>query len=724
MFEPLPGSKGKDEPNENRIDPPFETGEGGETEPAPYGYASDTGEGARRGGGTTDVLATVPSKAMAETSTLLPLSVLRNLSDKVYEKRKAAALELEQVVKQFVLAEDVRRLEALIRLLVDKYASSPHANYRKGGLIGLAAAVVGLSVYTDVFLPEIVPPVLKCFDDQESGVRYYACESLYNIAKIAREGFISFFNEVFDSLCMLSADTDSKVQNAALLLDRLMKDIVTESAAFSVETFIPLLKERLALQNPYVRQFLIGWVTVLDGVPDIDMLEYLPDVLDGLFNMLSDPNNEIRQQAELSILEFLEDASNAPDKVNFHQLSTILAARSDTEDELTKLTAMKWLDKFTELAPEVLEPHFAKLLSVILPNIAHSNTEIQAVAGKLNLHIHAAHQSGTYGKLDAKGSLETLQAQLKNTAEPTRLESLQWIRSLLVYSRDLVKPEIDTLTPDLFLAVEDHSEHVVLESLEVLGKLATLESHYFRTLVAELLRLFKKEQSPNLLSNRGELILRKLCSVLGSEKFYGELARDLQNDDPAFVSMMVQVMNLILLTAPELQDLRGKLKRSIINSDKEYCNLLLQLYYAWRFSPGATISLCFLAQAYSHASSIISVLADSYVDVDLLVQVHKLVLLLESPIFAYLRLQLLEPQRYPHLLKSLYGLLMILPQSKAWETLMSRLRSVPTLEMLQMSQGTKAAKPLDEGNASGLNFEKMLDAFVDAQKLHAGRKED
>ena len=33
--------------------------------------------------------------------------------------------------------------------------------------------------------------------------------------------------------------------------------------------------------NPYVRQFLVGWITVLDSVPYIDMLGFLPDFLDG-----------------------------------------------------------------------------------------------------------------------------------------------------------------------------------------------------------------------------------------------------------------------------------------------------------------------------------------------------------------------------------------------------------------------------------------------------------
>lgn len=43
-------------------------------------------------------------------------------------------------------------------------------------------------------------------------------------------------------------------------------------------------------------QLLVGWITVLDSVPDIDMLEFLPEYLGGLFDMLSDEKKDIRQQ--------------------------------------------------------------------------------------------------------------------------------------------------------------------------------------------------------------------------------------------------------------------------------------------------------------------------------------------------------------------------------------------------------------------------------------------
>lgn len=42
--------------------------------------------------------------------------------------------------------------------------------------------------------------------------------------------------------------------------------------------------------SPPRRQFLISWVAVLESVPDLDLLAYLPELLDGLLNLLSDPN--------------------------------------------------------------------------------------------------------------------------------------------------------------------------------------------------------------------------------------------------------------------------------------------------------------------------------------------------------------------------------------------------------------------------------------------------
>ena len=49
-----------------------------------------------------------------------------------------------------------------------------------------------------------------------------------------------------------------------------------------------------------------------------------------------------------------------------------------------------------------------------------------------------------------------------------------------------------------------------------------------------------------------------------------------------------------------------------------------------------------------------------------------------------LRLQLLEPSKYPYLYKCLYGLLMLLPQSDAFDILKNRLNTVTSLGSLYL----------------------------------------
>ena len=112
------------------------------------------------------------------------------------------------------------------------------------------------------------------------------------------------------------------MKNGAELLDRLLKDIVSESAsvyvpqyaetektrlnmeyqqskgilvshpeddgttsprkAFSLAHFIPLLTDRLITRNPLTRSFLVSWITVLDSVPELELLAYLPEFLSNL----------------------------------------------------------------------------------------------------------------------------------------------------------------------------------------------------------------------------------------------------------------------------------------------------------------------------------------------------------------------------------------------------------------------------------------------------------
>jgi vacuole morphology and inheritance protein 14 len=70
---------------------------------------------------------------------------------------------------------------------------------------------------------------------------------------------------------------------------------VTESASFDLVNFMPLLRERLYTKNTFARQFVISWISVLHAVPDINLVIFLPELLDGLFHILEDPTMEIKK---------------------------------------------------------------------------------------------------------------------------------------------------------------------------------------------------------------------------------------------------------------------------------------------------------------------------------------------------------------------------------------------------------------------------------------------
>ncbi|KAK4159640.1 vacuolar protein 14 C-terminal Fig4p binding-domain-containing protein [Cladorrhinum sp. PSN259] len=778
--------------------------------------------------------------------------------------------ELERIIRELVAAKQDAQVEAILDQLCNDYAYAVHQPHaRNGGLIGLAAAAIALgSQELARYLELIVPPVLACFTDQDARVRYYACEAMYNIAKVAKGEILIYFNHIFDALCRLGADTELSVKNGAELLDRLIKDIVSESAAtyvsvleqpppyqeddkdvqddsvelptaFSLKKFIPLLRDRIYVLNPFTRTFLVGWIILLDSIPDLELVTYLPEFLSGLLRFLSDPNrdvhvatqgcldkflNEIRRIARIkkgiaeskkskegkrkredstdsnSLRPQLEEgdevtSDTAADddddddeleseddwvpgqdvQINYKAILEILTATLDSplgmrprasggnfgianrvSEEDGLLESLRWIVEFLDICPEEVLPFTPKILANLLPAMASGVESIRQAAARVNTslmdyvvslsddaelatmqppprpQLGDSRQDGTtsarvslsssrelemrsptpaqgngafagtptpaasatqlqpQADLDYAAAVNSLTLLFLNDHEATRVAALTWLIMLHRKAPRKVLAFNDGTFPALLKTLSDPAEAVVTKDLQLLSQISrNSEDDYFTNFMVNLLQLFSTDRK--LLETRGNLIIRQLCTSLSAERIYRTLADCIEKEeDLEFASIMVQNLNNNLITAPELAELRKRL-RNLETKDGQM--FFVALFRSWCYNAVATFSLCLLAQAYEQAYNLLQIFAELEMTVNILIQIDKLVQLLESPVFTYLRLQLLEPEKYPHLYKCLYGLLMLLPQSSAFAALKNRLNSVSSIGYLHIAPRPIATTP-------------------------------
>lgn len=685
-----------------------------------------------------------------------PLSAacVRSLNDKMYEKRKAAALEIEKMVKEFAAHNNTVQIKRLLKVLGQDFATSQNPHTRKGGLIGLAAIAVGLGKDTGQYIEDLIHPILACFSDSDLRVRYYACESLYNVVKIARGAVLPQFTDIFAALSKLACDSEQSVKNATELLDRLMKDIVTESGLFDLVGFMPLLRERIYTKNPFGRQFVIAWVSVLDAVPNMDFIIFLPEILDGLFKILEDPQPEIKKVTDTVLGEFLRSIKANPARVDFPAMINILITHAQSTDELLQLTAITWIKEFVQLSGPLMLPSMSGILVAVLPCLAYdgdTRKSIKETATQVNTSLmklitmessqvtnntsesntqeqNDAAQSGPLAEsLDLASVVEVLTKHLMYMSVQTKVAVLKWIHHLFINIPHKMFNHIEDLFRILMRSLSDNSDEVVQQTLVVMAEIISskspkaatmsidekMQNKYFTKFIVNLLRLFSTDR--HLLEERGAFIIRELCVLLSAEDVYQALARILlQEQNLSFACTMIQALNVILLTSSELFDLRNRLKD--LNST-ESCELFKCLYVSWCHNPVATVALCFLSQHYGHACDIIRSFENIEVTVEFLTEIDKLVQLIESPIFTYLRLQLLDREKNVELVFALYGLLMILPQSEAYATLQRRLAAIPPTTN-PISRIVK--KERDYSNV--FNFPKLLEHFHHVQEQHKEHK--
>ncbi|KRX77838.1 Protein VAC14 -like protein [Trichinella sp. T6] len=688
-------------------------------------------------------------------SSILSTSLVRHLTDKIYEKRKVGALELQKLVVDYINQNQMEQVEKIITIL-NGYVRALNPHTRKGGLLGLAAVAIALGKHSEKYSNVLLVPVLECLQDIDTRVRYYACEASYNIIKIARETALLQFSVLFDALCKLAADPDKNTRSGAELMERQLKDIAIHCNKFDVFEFVCLLRERIYAKNSFVRRYLISWVHDLQSQPNINLLQYLPEILDGLFQILTEPTPKIREACEVVLGQFLREIIQKPEAADLEHMVNVLIVHAQSNDCFAKYNALMWLHEFLKLDGSRMKSFLPGYVLVTLPCLAYaeSDSDILQVSRRINtglMTLVSSEKSDNSSSFELSAMVEVLLPSLNDGEVSSKIAALKWIHYLYEAMSDKFFIYMEELFPCLLRLLSDPSDEVVALDVTVLSDLCTGKegynttvekfglpagsvrqlkavSPYFVHIMKSLLDEFRSDCS--FLHDRGTFIIRQLCSVLNVEDVFHTLAVLLNvEQDLDYVSRVVQILNSIFLTAPELFSLRNKLKDMPVHDESNDRNLFSSLYLCWAHQPVALLALCLIARKYKHAANIVHHFSELEVNADLLVEIDKLIQLIESPIFTCilsfpivaLRLHLLDPRYQADLAAVLYGLLMLLPQTEAFLILKRRLQCMPTTLNFGMhcSDQLKANEKssLDQ-NAEACVFRELMEHFILIQQKH------
>lgn len=293
----------------------------------------------------------------------------------------------------------------------------------------------------------------------------------------------------------------------------------------------------------------LRWIVeFLDICPE-EVLPFTPKVLAHMLPAMASGSESIRQAAvrvNSGLLDYVVSLSDEPDMgTQYHHQSRLptFGERPDgTVSARASLSSSRELD--------VRSPTPAHNRSISTPSAVPSSAHPQA-------------------DLDYAAAVSALTLLFLNDHEATRVAALTWLIMLHRKAPRKVLAFNDGTFPALLKTLSDPAEAVVTKDLQLLSQISrNSEDDYFSNFMVNLLQLFATDRK--LLETRGNLIIRQLCVSLSAERIYRTLADCIEKEeDVEFASIMVQILNNNLITAPELADLRKRLR----NLETKVCQL-------------------------------------------------------------------------------------------------------------------------------------------------------
>ena len=254
-----------------------------------------------------------------------------------------------------------------IRFFRSLSESSHLINERKGALLGYYSIVnvikrisdeKGLEMCHTKLLDELMKCIIVSLKDNDNKIVLSAAQCMYNIMIFFNPYVLTNFNDFFDGLLTLVTIDDPEIKDITDNFDSSLKGVINYSFQgklpqnFNLLDFFKKIILNISLENPANKCTIVSWISCINQIPGIKLINILYLFLGVLFDIL-----QINNQAVIDITNrCLEDFYNEIDndfieipfniKIKIFEIIIQKCEKNRPEEKDVKLKAFKWANLF------------------------------------------------------------------------------------------------------------------------------------------------------------------------------------------------------------------------------------------------------------------------------------------------------------------------------------------------------------------------------------------
>ena len=282
---------------------------------------------------------------------------------------------------------------------------------------------------------------------------------------------------------------------------------------------------------------------------------------------------------------------------------------------------------------------FAKFLRIILNTLKDNkveegnNNELITIANNCNNCLLTIIEKYNISMSNIKQFEEVLMDYFSFREKDLLLLIIKWIEKLFnKFNEEAFSGSFDKFIEKFSVIITHKDEEIFEKALNTLCNIAKCRNGSIDVIILNIINKLQKDNS--VLKNRAKEIVKILCKELNVKQVYSTFADVLLTmNEPEFVGRMINVLDWLLLSSADTEELRNLLKNIQMTTNTEDKKFFEKLFKTWCVNPVSCLILCLIAEYFELSHHMLIKIGELKLNQENYLEHAQLVQLLESNVF-------------------------------------------------------------------------------------------